>query len=176
MKIKYVGRFMDVTDSLQDYADKKLAKLEWFFGDNADAQIKFTQEKGGRNIAEITINDKNMIFRAEESTSDMYASIDKAVDKLSRQIRRHRTKLDKRLHAPAPEVVEEPAVQEAEEEERKVVRVKHFSVKPMSVEDAIMQMEMLGHSFYLFENSDSGRMCVLYIRQDGDYGLLEPEN
>ena len=176
MKIKYVGRFMDVTDSLQDYADKKLAKLEWFFGDNADAQIKFTQEKGGRNIAEITINDKNMIFHAEESTSDMYASIDKAVDKLSRQIRRHRTKLDKRLHAPAPEVAPEPVVEEAEEEERKVVRVKRFSVKPMSVEDAIMQMEMLGHSFYLFENSDSGRMCVLYIRQDGDYGLLEPEN
>lgn len=176
MKIKYFGRFMDVTDSLQDYADKKLAKLEWFFGDNADAQIKFTQEKGGRNIAEITINDKNMIFRAEESTTDMYASIDKAIDKLSRQIRRHRTKLDKRLHTPAPEAIDEPEVVEAEEEERKVVRVKHFNVKPMSVEDAIMQMEMLGHSFYLFENSDSGRMCVLYIRQDGDYGLLEPEN
>ena len=176
MKIKYIGRFMDVTDSLQEYADKKLAKLDWFFSDNADAQIKFTQEKGGKNIAEITINDRNMIFRAEETTSDMYASIDKALDKLSRQIRRHRTKLDKRLHAPAP-VAPEPAVEEAEEEEeRKVVRVKHFAVKPMSVEDAMMQMEMLGHSFYLFENSDSGRMCVLYIRQDGDYGLLEPEN
>lgn len=176
MKMKYIGRFMDVTDSLQDYADKKLAKLDWFFSDNADGQIKFTQEKGGKNIAEITINDRNMIFRAEETTSDMYASIDKALDKLSRQIRRHRTKLDKRLHAPAP-VVPEPVVEEAEEEEeRKVVKVKHFSVKPMSVEDAMMQLEMLGHSFYLFENSDSGRMCVLYIRQDGDYGLLEPEN
>jgi len=176
MKMKYIGRFMDVTDSLQEYAEKKLAKLDWFFSDNADAQIKFTQEKGGKNIAEITINDRNMIFRAEETTSDMYASIDKALDKLSRQIRRHRTKLDKRLHAPAPDAPE-PAVEEAEEEEeRKVVRVKHFAVKPMSVEDAMMQMEVLGHSFYLFENSDSGRMCVLYIRQDGDYGLLEPEN
>lgn len=169
MKTKYYGRFMDVTDSLQEYADKKLSKLDWFFSAGADAQIKFTQEKGGKNIVEITINDRNMIFRAEEITTDMYASIDKAIDKLSRQIRRHRTKLDKRLHTPAPEVQPEPVFEEAEEEEeRKVVRVKHFAVKPMSVEDAIMQMEMLGHSFYLFENSDSGRMCVLYIRQDGD--------
>lgn len=175
MKTKYLGRFMDVTDSLKEYAEKKLAKLEWFFDDSADAQIKFTQEKGAKNIAEITINMKHMIFRAEEVSGDMYASIDKAVDKLSRQIRRHRTKLDKRLHVPAPEVIPEE-IPEVEEEEKKVVRVKRFSVKPMSVEDAIMQMEMLGHSFYLFENSDSGRMCVLYIRQDGDYGLLEPEN
>lgn len=176
MKIKYLGRFMEVTDSLKDYADKKLAKLEWFFDDNADAQIKFTQEKGAKNIAEITIVHRHMIFRAEEITGDMYASIDKAVDKLSRQIRRHRTKLDKRLHVPAPEIIPEPEEADVQEEERKVVRVKHFNVKPMSVEDAIMQMEMLNHSFYLFENSDSGRMCVLYIRQDGDYGLLEPEN
>ena len=141
MKIKYIGRFMDVTDSLKDYADKKLAKLEWFFDENADAQIKFTQEKGAKNIAEITIVHKHMIFRAEEITGDMYASIDKAVDKLSRQIRRHRTKLDKRLHVPAPEVIPEADEPAVEEEERKVVRVKHFNVKPMSVEDAISRME-----------------------------------
>ncbi len=175
MKIKYYGRFMEVTDSLKDYADKKIAKLDWFFGENADATVKFTQEKGGKDIVEITINDRNMLFRAEETSSDMYASIDKSVDKLSRQIRRHRTKLDKRLHAAQPAVMPEMP-DEVEEEERKVVRVKRFAVKPMTVEDAITQMEMLGHNFYLFENADTNRMCVLYIRHDGDYGLLEPDN
>lgn len=173
MKMKFYGKFMEVTDSLRDYAEKKINKLDWFFSDDASVQVKFTQEKGGRDIVEITINDRNMLFRAEEVTSDMYASIDKAADKLSRQIRRHRTKLDKRLHISAPvPATEEPV----EEEEKKIVRVKRFAVKPMSVEDAIMQMEMLGHNFYLFNNADTGRMSVLYIRQDGDYGLLEPEN
>lgn len=176
MKSKYYGRDMEITDSLRDYADKKISKLDWFFGPNADAQVKFTQEKGGKEIAEITINDRNMLFRAEEISSDMYASIDKAVDKLSRQIRRHRTKLDKRLHIPAPAPAPEPYETDMEEDEHKVVRVKRFAVKPMSVEDAIMQMEMLGHNFYLFENADISRMCVLYLRQDGDYGLLEPDN
>ena len=176
MKIKCIGRFIEVSDSLRDYAEKKLSKLDWFFGANADAQVKFTQEKGGKDIAEITINDRNMLFRAEEISGDMYASIDKAVDKLSRQIRRHRTKLDRRMHISMPEPAPE-AVEEAEEEEdRKVVKVKRFAVKPMSVDDAMMQMEMLGHSFYLFSNADTGRMNVLYIRQDGDYGLLEPDN
>lgn len=173
MKFKFIGRFMDVTESLQAYAEKKINKLDWFFGDDAEAQVKFTQERGGQNIAEITIALKYMLFRAEEASNDMYASIDSAVDKLSRQIRRHRTKLDKRLHISVPvPATEEPV----EEEEKKIVRVKRFAVKPMSVEDAIMQMEMLGHNFYLFNNADTGRMSVLYIRQDGDYGLLEPEN
>ena len=175
MKMKCIGRFIDVSDSLRDYAEKKLSKLDWFFGPNADAQVKFTQEKGGKDIVEITINDRNMLFRAEEISGDMYASIDKAVDKLSRQIRRHRTKLDKRMHISVPEPAPE-AAEDVEEEDRKVVKVKRFAVKPMSVDDAIMQMEMLGHSFYLFNNADTGRMNVLYIRQDGDYGLLEPDN
>lgn len=176
MKTKYYGKFMEVTDSLKAYADKKLAKLDWFFSPDAAAQVKFTQEKGGRNIAEFTISDRNMLFRAEDSTSDMYASIDKAVDKLSGQIRRHRTKLDKRLHISNEPVIAEAEIEPVEESEKKVVRVKRFAVKPMSVEDAIMQMEMLGHSFYLFENAETNRTCVLYVRQDGDYGLLEPEN
>lgn len=176
MKIKHYGRFMDVTDSLREYTEKKLAKLDWFFDADADGQVKYTQEKGGKNIVEVTISHKGLLFRAEESTSDMYASVDKAVDKLSRQIRRHRTKLDKRVHVSMPEPAPEPEVEDVPEEERKVVRVKRFSMKPMSVEDAMMQMELLGHNFYLFDNADTGHVCVLYARQDGDYGLLETEN
>ena len=106
----------------------------------------------------------------------MYASVDKSVDKLSRQIRRHRTKLDKRLHVSAPAPMPEVEPEEVAEEERKIVRVKRFSMKPMSVEDAMMQMELLGHNFYLFDNAETGHVCVLYVRQDGDYGLLESED
>ncbi len=174
MKFKFIGRFMDVTESLQAYAEKKINKLDWFFGDDAEAQVKFTQERGGQNIAEITIALKYMLFRAEEASNDMYASIDSAVDKLSRQIRRHRTKLDKKFRSPAPAPAEAEVIEE-EEEDKKVVKVKTFAVKPMSVEDAILQMEQLGHSFFVFDNADTGKVCVLYIRKDGDYGLLEPE-
>ena len=176
MKIKHYGRFMEVSDSLREYTEKKLAKLDWFFDPDAEGQVKYTQEKGSKNIVEITISHKGLLFRSEEATSDMYASVDKAVDKLSRQSRRHRTKLDKRVHVSMPEPAPEAEVDEAPEEERKVVRVKRFSMKPMSVEDAMMQMELLGHNFYLFDNAETGHVCVLYVRQDGDYGLLETEN
>ena len=135
-----------------------------------------TLDEGGKNIVEITISHKGLLFRAEEATGDMYASVDKAVDKLSRQIRRHRTKLDKRLHVSAPAPMPEVEPEEVAEEERKIVRVKRFSMKPMSVEDAMMQMELLGHNFYLFDNAETGHVCVLYVRQDGDYGLLESED
>ena len=172
MKFKYIGRFMDVTDTMKEYAEKKIAKLDWFFGDNAEVQVKFALEKGARQIAEITINQKGMLFRAEESSSDMYASIDGAVDKLQGQIRRHRTKLDKKFRSPAPV----PEVEVApEEDERKLVKVKRFGVKPMTVEDAITQMEQLGHTFFVFDNIETGSICVLYVRKDGDYGILQPE-
>ncbi|MBQ6647092.1 MAG: ribosome-associated translation inhibitor RaiA [Clostridia bacterium] len=176
MKFKFYGRFMDVTDSLREYTEKKLSKLDWFFGDEADAQIKFTLERGGKNIVEVTINQRGMLFRAEESTTDMYASVDSAVDKLSGQIRRHRTKLDKKYRSPAPRPMPEEYRDEVEDVEHKVVKVKRFAVKPMSVDDAILQMEQLGHNFYLFDNADTGKVCVLYERKDGNYGLLEPEN
>lgn len=176
MKIKHYGRFMDVSDSLREYTEKKLSKLNWFFDPDAEGQVKYTQEKGGKNIVEITISHKGLLFRTEEATGDMYASVDKSVDKLSRQIRRHRTKLDKRLHVSAPAPMPEVEPEEVAEEERKIVRVKRFSMKPMSVEDAMMQMELLGHNFYLFDNAETGHVCVLYVRQDGDYGLLESED
>ena len=175
MKIKHYGRFMDVSDSLREYTEKKLSKLNWFFDPDAEGQVKYTQEKGGKNIVEITISHKGLLFRAEEATGDMYASVDKAVDKLSRQIRRHRTKLDKRLHVSAPAPMPEVEPEDVAEEERKIVRVKRFSMKPMSVEDAMMQMELLGHSFFVFMDIDTDRANVLYRRKDGTLGLLEPE-
>ena len=173
MKFVYVGRDLEVSDALKDRAEKKLAKLARYFQDDVEALIRLSQQRGGRNTAEITISVGSLLLRAEESTNDMYASIDSAVDKLNRQIRRHRTKLEKRLRVTLePEAAESEA---ADDENYKVVRTKTFSVKPMSVEDAIAQMDLLGHNFYLFQNEETDTMCVLYRRNDGDYGLLQPE-
>ena len=177
MKFVYIGKGMEVSDSLKARVEKKLSKLERYFQDDVEAQIRLSQERGNRNIVEITISVGSVILRAEEVSNDMYMSIDRSVDKLNRQIRRHRTKLEKRLRAGAFEpIAEEPA--EPEEEEvasYNLVRVKKFPVKPMRVDDAIAQMELLGHTFFLFLNEETDSMCVLYLRSDGIYGLLQPE-
>lgn len=175
MKFIYVGRDLEVTDALKDRAEKKLSKLARYFQDDVEALIRLSQQRGGRNTAEITISVGSLLLRAEESTNDMYVSIDSAVDKLNRQIRRHRTKLEKRLRTGAFEPEEAAEAEAPEEENFRLVRTKTFPVKPMSVEDAIAQMDLLGHNFYLFENSETDTLCVLYRRNDGDYGLLQPE-
>ena len=174
MKYTYTGKGMEVTESLKARVEKKLGKFERYFRDEPEATVRFKQQKGARNIVEITVAVSGIILRAEECSNDMYLSIDHAVDKLESQIRRHRTKLDKRIHTSELE----PAVEAApvyEEATYDVVRVKKFAVKPMSVEDAITQMELLGHDFFLFQNEEADVMCVLYRRNDGSYGLLQPE-
>ena len=171
MKFVYTSKDMAVSDSLKSRAEKKLSKLERYFREEPEATIRFKMQKGARNIAEITINAGGVILRAEESSNDMYLSIDHAVDKLESQIRRHRTKLEKRIRSSELEpVAEVPAF---EEQNYDIVRVKKFSVKPMSVEDAITQMELLGHDFFLFMNEENESMNVLYRRHDGAYGLLQ---
>ncbi|MBQ6374649.1 MAG: ribosome-associated translation inhibitor RaiA [Clostridia bacterium] len=173
MKFVYSGKDV-VSDSLKARTEKKLSKLERYFNREPEALVRFKQQRGGRNIAEITMSVSGLILRAEESSNDMYLSIDRAVDKLESQIRRYRTKMGKQLRearAEAGEVVE-PVYEEAKYD---VVRVKKFAVKPMEVEDAITQMELLGHNFFLFMNSENETMNVLYRRNDGSYGLLIPE-
>ena len=173
MKFVYTSKDMAVSDSLKSRVEKKLSKLERYFREEPEATIRFKVQKGARNIAEITINAGGVILRAEESSNDMYLSIDHAVDKLESQIRRHRTKLEKRIRSSELEpVAEVPAF---EEQNYDIVRVKKFSVKPMSVEDAITQMELLGHDYFLFMNEESESMNVLYRRHDGTYGLLQPD-
>ena len=173
MKFIYASKDMAVSDSLKSRAEKKLSKLERYFRDEPEATVRFKVQKGARNIAEITVNAGGVMLRAEESSNDMYLSIDRAVDKLESQIRRHRTKLEKRIR---PTELEPAAEAPYEEQSYDVVRVKKFSVKPMSVEDAITQMELLGHDFFLFTNEDSDSMNVLYRRHDGSYGLLQPND
>ena len=173
MKFVYSGKDV-VSDSLKARTEKKLVKLERYFSQEPEAIVRFKQQKGGRNIAEITMSVNGLILRAEEVSNDMYLSIDRAVDKLESQIRRYRTKMGKQLREARAETAEvaEPVYEEAKYD---VVRVKRFSVKPMDVEDAITQMELLGHNFFLFMNSETDSMSVLYRRNDGSYGLLLPE-
>ena len=173
MKFVYASKDMAVSDSLKSRVEKKLSKLERYFREEPEATIRFKVQKGARNIVEITVNAAGVILRAEESSNDMYLSIDHAVDKLESQIRRHRTKLEKRIRSSELEpVAEVPAF---EEQSYDIVRTKKFAVKPMSVEDAITQMELLGHDFFLFQNEESETMNVLYRRHDGSYGLLQPD-
>ena len=174
MKFVYASKDMAVSDSLRSRVEKKLTKLERYFHDEPEATVRFKMQKGARNIVEITVNAGGVILRAEESSNDMYLSIDRAVDKLESQIRRYRTKLDKRIRASELEPVAE-AAPEYEEASYDVVRTKRFAVKPMSVEDAITQMELLGHDFFLFLNEANSELNVLYRRVDGSYGLLQPE-
>ena len=172
MKFTYSGKDM-VSDSLKARAEKKLSKFERYFSREPEAIVRFRQQRGGLNIVEITLNVGGLMLRAEEASNDMYLSIDRAVDKLESQIRRYRTRMSKQLREAKPEeLAVEPVYEEASYD---VVRVKKFQVKPMDVEDAITQMELLGHNFFLFMNSETDSMCVLYRRNDGSYGLLQPE-
>ena len=174
MKFVYVGKEV-VSDSLKARAEKKLTKMDRYFNREAEALIRFRQQRGGRNIAEVTVSVDGLILRAEESSNDMYLSIDRAVDKLDSQIRRYRTKMGKQLRDVRPEQPEEIVEPVYEAANYDVVRVKKFAVKPMDVDDAITQMELLGHNFFLFMNAETNSMCVLYRRNDGSYGLLVPE-
>lgn len=176
MKVTVTGRNLDISDSWRAKIEKKVSKLDKYLRDDSEVQVRLSQEHGTRNTAEITILLAGSILRAEETGLEMTASLDKVMDKIVRQIHRHRTKLEKRLRAGAFEVAAPEAEPEETPEVHTVVRVKRFSVKPVSVEDAITQMEMLGHSFHLFLNEETGTYGVVYRREDGDYGLLEPNN
>ena len=171
MKFVYSGK--DVySDSLKDRAEKKLSKLERYFSQEPEVIVRFKQQRGGRNIAEITMSVNGLILRAEEDSNDMYLSIDRAVDKLESQIRRYRTKTGKHVREAGAEAPVEPVYEAASFD---VVRTRRFSVKPRGGDDAITQMELLGHSFFLFMNAENNTMNVLYRRNDGSYGLLVPE-
>ncbi|MBE6930804.1 MAG: ribosome-associated translation inhibitor RaiA [Ruminococcaceae bacterium] len=174
MKFVFTGRKMELTDALKDYAEKKLAKLERFFQNDSEATVICHTERG-RYTAEVTVRCAGMYFRAQETKNDMYAAFDAIVDMLERQIQKNKTRLEKRLRSGAFAVPAADAVEEAEEE-YELIRRKRFALKPMAVEEAILQMNLLGHSFYAFKNAeDENRYCVVYCRNDGGYGLIESD-
>lgn len=179
MQLKYTGINMDITDALRDVADKKFSKLDKYFQKNIQGDVTFSSEKN-RKIIEVTISLPGTIIRAEESTDDMYVSIDKAVDILERQIRKYKTRLQKRYRNNDTIRFEnimplKSEKEEKEEEEPRIVRTKRFMLKPMMSEEAVLQMELLGHNFFVFLDADTNEVSVVYKRKDGNYGLIEPE-
>ncbi len=177
MKLTITARNMSVTPAITKRIEKKTETMGKYLWPDTEMQIKMTKEKSDRRVVEITVPmGKNVILRSESSADDnLFLAIDTALAKMERQIRKHRTKLGKNLREEIPDVPEYIEEDLVEEEERKVVKRKSFPVRPMSVEDAIIEMEMLGHNFFAFVNIDTDRTNVLYLRKDGDLGLLEPE-
>ncbi|HEX3026735.1 MAG TPA: ribosome-associated translation inhibitor RaiA [Clostridia bacterium] len=170
MKITITGRKVTLKDRFKERVEKKLEKFERFFDEETEAFVTVTLEKE-RQTVEITIRYKGMIYRAEETTGDMLYSFDNAVDALMRQIRKNKARLEKRL--------KEGAFEEAPEDSDKkskfnIVRVKKFAVKPMDFEEAVLQMNLLGHEFFAFLNEETYQVNVVYKRHDGSYGVLEP--
>ncbi|MBQ1489871.1 MAG: ribosome-associated translation inhibitor RaiA [Eubacterium sp.] len=176
MKVNITGKNFKVYPALEDKIEKKFEKLGKYFSDDITANVVLSQERGKDKI-EATINAKGTVFRSEEVTMEVHEGIDKVIDKLSRQMSKYKGKLQKRYNdnkalkfefVPELETAEEEAASEA-----RVVKTKKFDLRPMDTEEAILQMELLDHNFYVFLNMETDSVNVVYKRNDGDYGLLE---
>ncbi len=175
MKFQFSEKKVRLPGNVHAYAEKKVMKLARFFDEDAEALIAFSVEKG-RNIAELTVHGAGTWFRAKESTSDMFASIDSAVSTIEGQIRKNKTRLARRLKQDAfvRSVEETSFVPEEAEEDLSIVRVKEFYFRPMTREEAVLQMNLLEHTFFAFRDEDNdGAFAVVYKRNDGGYGLIE---
>ena len=177
MKFTFTCKKITLNNSVKEYAEKKISKLDRYFQEDAEAFVTFAVEKKNRCVVELTIRSANgTLFRAQEEDSDgdMRGAIDAAVTFIERRIRKNKTRLAKNLR---PEAVEPlvPELEVAEDNEYEVVRTKRFAVKPMSAEEAILQMNLLGHAFYVFRSMESGVISVVYRRNNGGYGLIETE-
>ena len=176
MKFQYSEKKVKLPGNVQAYAEKKVMKLARYFEEDAEALVTFSVEKN-RNKVEITVHGAGTWFRASESTSDMFASIDAAVTTIEGQIRKNKTRLARRLRQDAftRTVQEETSfVPEPGEENFEIVKVKSFYFKPMTREEAVLQMNLLGHNFFAFRDEDNGgTFAVVYKRNDGGYGLID---
>lgn len=172
MTFTITGRKYEVSDELRAYAEKKVSKIDKLFRTESDASITFSVERG-RYTAEVTIWNNGVFYRVTETTSDMFASIDSACAALIRQVRKNKTRLEKRLRDGAFERTAPEEAAEEEEPEYKISRTKRYPLKPMGPEEAVMQMELLGHSFFAFRNQEEdGAFSVVYKRKDGSYGMI----
>ncbi|HEX6922326.1 MAG TPA: ribosome-associated translation inhibitor RaiA [Bacillales bacterium] len=184
MNFNIRGENLEVTPALREYTEKKVRKLERYFDTPPSSEVHVNMEVHNTDqIIEITIPMSGLLLRAEEAHTDMYASIDLVVEKLERQIRKHKTKVNRKFRQAGTtramfrnELVNGTSAIEFEEEnDIELVRTKRFNLKPMDVEEAILQMDMLGHAFFVFSDAESGSTNVVYRRKDGRYGLIEPE-
>ncbi len=191
MQVVLKGKNFVISDRIRDYVEKKVEKLDRYLPDISEARVEITQEKTksarDRNVVQITLRANGTILRAEDRSEAIYASIDTAVDKIHRQIVRYKGKRQDRWQGQTkkaqqimpedlvPELDEEAMAALAEDQERQIVRVKKFLMSPMTEEEAVEQMELLSHNFFVFFNVNLNRVNVLYRRSDKNYGLLDPE-
>lgn len=187
MHLTVAGKNVQVTPALRDHAERKVGKLQKYFDDGRPvrAEVVLSTERE-RHIAEVTIQVGSLLVRGVGKTDDMYVSIDAAVDRIARQVRKYKTRINRKLQEPpktakpaagAPVAEDTLAVdgQTGDADEPRVVRVKRFAFKPMTVDEAILQMELLGHDFFVYTDGTTDEVNVLYRRRDGNYGLIEPD-
>ena len=174
MRYTISGKNINITPGLKDAVESKLGKLECYFSPDTEVQVTLSVEKGRQKI-EVTIPVKGSIIRAEQDSSDMYVSVDLVEEIIERQIKKYKTKIvDKKQSALA--FSEAFLQEEAEQEETvNIVKTKRFAMKPMDAEEACVQMELLGHNFFMFLNADTNEVNVVYKRKGNTYGLIEPE-
>lgn len=175
MKVTVIAKNIELTQALKEIVQKKISKLEKYFEVEVEAKATLSVQKN-RQIIEVTIPFNGAILRSEESTDDMYKSIDLVEDKLERQIRKQKTRLSRKNNGSLKfAAINDSKVESNEDDEGSLVKVKKFGVKPMDSEEAILQMDLLGHNFFVYQDSESSKVNVVYKRKDGNYGLIEPE-
>ena len=173
MKYNIRGDKMIITDAIKDYTETKLGKLEKYFKDDDITANVLAKVRGNSQIVEVTIPTSKFILRSEEENEDLYAAIDLVSDKLERQIRKNKTRLNRNIKDSVKEFNFDFDIKDEEESKEKIVKRKNIEMKPMDEEEAILEMELLGHSFFVYKDMDTNKICVLYKRKDGDYGLIE---
>ena len=180
MQVIVQGRNLQVTDRLREYVEDKTNKLDRYLPTITEARMELSTEKTrsaeDRQVAQLTVRIKGVLLRSEERSADMFTSVDMVMDKIRRQIDRYKKKRRGRLRNPQVDSLADEDVEDEElSSEARIVRTKRFRVTPMGPGEAVEQMELLGHSFFMFYNVDEGQLNVVYRRRDGDYGLLQPE-
>ena len=175
MKININGKGIKVGDQLQQRIEEKLGKFNRFFGEDTTANVKVRPEKDQKCI-EVTLKIQKHYYRAETIADDVFTALDLAMEVLEGQIRKHKTKIEKRIHdyAYIKEYLKTQPTEEPDELEPRIIKRKSFDISPMDPEEAVLQMEMLGHSFLLYLDMETDKVCVVYKRKDGNYGLIEP--
>lgn len=179
MKITFTGRQVEVPKDFKQICEKKLVKFEKFFHDDALAYVTLKRRKDDSFVVELTVSDRGTLFRAEKKAESFQSALDECMEAIERQIRKNKTRLEKRLRegAYAKNNFLNSLQNDLPDEEEKDynIRTKSFYFKPLTVDEAILQMKLIGHNFYVFENADTGEVNVVYIRDDGDYGLITPK-
>jgi putative sigma-54 modulation protein len=176
MQLQVKGKNVEVSDSLRSYAEAKLRKLERQLSDPTRVELELAVERNPSiaesQVAEATVWTKGPVLRAREASTDMKASIDQLTEKLARQVKRYR---EKRRQEPRRGAAPEPLVEPSDGPEPLIVKTKQFPVKPMSPDEAVLQLELVGHDFFVFQNAESGDVNVVYRRRDASFGLIEPQ-